>query len=256
MTLRRNLMFAARRWARLERHRKVGEIIERFDLAEAAGKRPGEVAAEARLRGEMARALLPEPRLLLADDRGWTETLVRQLRAASACPIVLVTGDLDLCCAAADNLAILSAGRIVQRGAPRQVLDQPESLEVARLLGIPNLFPGTIAALDPGHNSSRLELERFSLTGPTFAATSAAIACGWPSGPRTCAFTPAMPRRARTWSASSCCTRRTGGGGCAWGFPMAFSRTCRGTSSRGGRIIRIGRWSFHPRRCASFSSLF
>jgi hypothetical protein len=41
-----------------------------------------------------------------------------------------------------------------------------ESLEAARLLGISNLFPGTIAALDPGHNSSRLELERFSLTGP------------------------------------------------------------------------------------------
>lgn len=79
---------------------------------------------------------------------------------------MLVTGDLDLCCAAADNLAILSAGRIVQRVAPRQVLDQPESLYAARLLGIPNLFPGTIAALDPGHNSSRLELERFSLTGP------------------------------------------------------------------------------------------
>jgi molybdate transport system ATP-binding protein len=166
MTLRQNLLFAARRRPRLERHRKTGEMLERFQLTAAAGERPREIAAGERLRGEVARALAAEPKLLLADDRGWSEPLVNQMRAAAGCPILLVTDDFDLCCAAANELAILSAGRIAQRGTPRQVLERPESLDVARITGIPNLFAATIGALDPGHNRSRLEIENFSLEGP------------------------------------------------------------------------------------------
>jgi len=166
LTLRRNLLFAAHGRPRLDRHRKTGEMLERLQLTGAAGKRPGEMAPEERLRGEVARALLAEPKLLLADDRGWAEPLVNQMRAAAGCPILLVTDDFDLCCSAAGELAILNAGRIAQRGAPRQVLERPESLEVVRFLGIPNLFAATIGALDPGHNRSRLELERFALEGP------------------------------------------------------------------------------------------
>jgi len=61
---------------------------------------------------------------------------------------------------------VMDAGRILQRGAPRDVLDHPESVEVARLAGISNLLQGTIAALDPGRNTSRIDFERFSLNAP------------------------------------------------------------------------------------------
>src|SRR5262249_1370930 len=37
MTLRANLLFAADRLPRLERHRRVNEILERFELKEVAG---------------------------------------------------------------------------------------------------------------------------------------------------------------------------------------------------------------------------
>ena len=181
MTLRQNLLFAARRRPRLERHRKTGEMLERFQLTAAAGQHPREMAIEERLRGEVARALAAEPKLLLADDRAWSEPLVNQVRAAAGCPILLVTDDFDLCCAAASELVILNAGRIAQRGAPRQVLERPESLEVARITAIPNLFSATIGALDPGHNRSRLYLESFTY--------------GWRSGRRTCACTAEMSRR-------------------------------------------------------------
>ncbi len=39
-------------------------------------------------------------------------------------------------------------------------------MEAARLLGIRNLFPAEIVALDPGRNTCRLRLEDFELTGP------------------------------------------------------------------------------------------
>jgi len=170
MTLRQNLAFAARRWPRLERHRRVAEMLERFQLSDSAAIWPRHLDAYRRLLGGVARALVAEPKLLLLDDCGIDEGRLRQIRGATEAPIVMVSGSLDLCCAAADQMLVFDAGRILQRGAPRQVVDQPRSLEVARLLGIPNLFQATIAALDPGRNSSRLEFDHFALTGPYIPA--------------------------------------------------------------------------------------
>ena len=166
LTLEQNLKFAARRFPRLERHRRAAEALERFQLSAAAKTRPVGLTAAQRLRGAAARALAGSPKMLLLDDCGWEETLLREIRAGFAGPIVLVTRNLDLCCSLAATLVLLDSGRIVQRGAARDVLDQPDSVEAARLLGIPNLLQGTIAALDPGRNTSRIEFERFSLNAP------------------------------------------------------------------------------------------
>jgi molybdate transport system ATP-binding protein len=166
MTLEQNLKFAARRFPRLDRHRRVAETLERFQLTALAKTRPPELTAARKLRGAVARALVAEPKLLLLDDRGFDEAMLGEIRAACSAPIVLVTADLDFACAAAGTLVVMDAGRILQRGTPREVLDHPESIEVARLLGIPNLLPGTIAALDPGRKTSRIDFEHFSLNGP------------------------------------------------------------------------------------------
>jgi hypothetical protein len=45
-------------------------------------------------------------------------------------------------------------------------MERPESVEAARLAGISNLYPATVAALDPGRNQSRLECAGFALNGP------------------------------------------------------------------------------------------
>ncbi|MGA2268333.1 MAG: ABC transporter ATP-binding protein [Bryobacteraceae bacterium] len=166
MTLRQNLLFPAKRFPRLERHRRVAEMTERFQLSDSATLRPGEASPAQKLGCATARALIAEPKLLLIDERGLDEPLLQQIRAAFAGPILLATHDLDLICAVADVLIVIDGGRIVQCGAPRAVLDQPTSVEIARLLGIPNLFRGTIAALDPARDSSRLDFGQFALTGP------------------------------------------------------------------------------------------
>ena len=74
--------------------------------------------------------------------------------------------DIDLACAAASELILLDCGRIVQRGAPRLVLDQPATVEAARLTGYENLWQGTIASLDRAANASRLEFGGFALAVP------------------------------------------------------------------------------------------
>ena len=70
MTVRQNLLFAAARWARLERTKRVAEMLERFELADALEMRPRDLTPARRLRAEVARALITEPKVLLVDDRG------------------------------------------------------------------------------------------------------------------------------------------------------------------------------------------
>jgi len=177
MTIRQNLEFAADRHPRLERHRRVTEMLERFHLTDVSGRRPHEVSGGQKQRCSIARALIGSPRLLLLDEpargldaplRAELYALLRKIRAEFAIPILLVTHDLDECFELAEEMLILRDGRIVQSGAPREILEQPSSVEVARLLGISNLFEAEITALDPGRNTSRLKFHDQEIIGTYF----------------------------------------------------------------------------------------
>ena len=165
MTLRQNLAFAASA-GRLERHRRIAEMLERFGLTEAALRKPAELDSPQKTQAGFARALMAAPKLLLLDDLELSEPMFRQLQREFPGPVLLSSRDLDFCGAVAQQMLVLDAGRILQRGTPEEILDQPASVTVARLLGIPNLFECTIAGLDPGRNSSRLESPNFQLAGP------------------------------------------------------------------------------------------
>jgi molybdate transport system ATP-binding protein len=177
MTLRENLTFAVETRPRLERHRRVNEMLERFSLQHAAGRRPHEVSGGERQRCSIARALIGSPRVVLLDEpsqgldaplRGELYAALRQVRADFKAPMILVTHDLDECFELGDQMLILRNGKIVQSGTPGKILDQPANLDVARLLGRFNLLSAEIRALDPGRNTSRLKVGEFELDGPYF----------------------------------------------------------------------------------------
>jgi ABC-type sulfate/molybdate transport systems ATPase subunit len=163
LTLVQNLRFAAQRFPRLDRHRRVTEWLERFQLAAAVSMYPHQLSPQQKLAGALARMLVGEPKLLLLDDCGLSERLLLQIRALTAAPVLFATRDLDLCCAVASHMLLLDSGHVLQAGAPRAIVDRPAGIDAARLIGIPNLFEGRIAALDPFRNSSLIEFEHFSL---------------------------------------------------------------------------------------------
>jgi molybdate transport system ATP-binding protein len=175
MTLRQNLQFAAERLPRLERHRRVTEMLERFHLDEVAGRKPHELSGGQKQRTSIARALLAAPRILLLDEpaigldlplKSELYAAIRQVRSDFGTPVLLVTHDLNECFELADHMIVVREGRIAQSGPPLKVLDQPAGTDVATLLGMYNLLPVEIRTLDPGNNSSRLRFEEFDLTGP------------------------------------------------------------------------------------------
>lgn len=180
MSLRDNLAFGAARLPRLERVRRVNEMLERFGLAELAARRPHELSSGQQQCASIARALLSDPRILLLDEpaRGLDPVLragftaaVQQVRSIHRVPVLLVTHDVDEALELGEEMFVLDQGRLVQHGKPRDVVDRPANPHVARLLGRANILPAEVLALDPGRGLSRLRCqtslgEPFEIEGP------------------------------------------------------------------------------------------
>jgi polar amino acid transport system ATP-binding protein len=110
------------------------EILERFQLMEHAHKQPAQLSGGQRQRIAIARAVAIKPKLLLFDEptsaldpemTGEVLDLIEELREEGR-DFVLVTHQMGFAHRVADQIAILSQGRIVECGPPAQVLDQPK----------------------------------------------------------------------------------------------------------------------------------
>ena len=175
MTLRENLAFAAYSLPRLERHRRIAEQLERFKLAGMAGRYPHELSGGQKQRSSIARALIANPRIVLLDEpgrgldealRGELYTLIQELRDAVRIPILLVTHDPQECFALGDKVLVYDGGRISHSGSPAELMRNPGTADVARLLGGFNIFEAEVIALDPGRQTSQLRLLGADFAGP------------------------------------------------------------------------------------------
>jgi len=125
--------------------------LRRLGLDGLETRLPSELSGGQRQRVALARALSREPQLLLLDeplsalDAPVRNELRRHLRALQhelAATTVVVTHDAEEAALLADELLILDGGRLIQAGPTGDVLANPASASVARLLGIANIHTG------------------------------------------------------------------------------------------------------------------
>jgi len=175
MTLRENLAFAAHALPRLERHRRIAEQLERFRLTDMAGRYPHELSGGQKQRGSIARALIANPRIVLLDEpargldaalRTDLHLLIHELKDQLKIPVLLVTHDPEECLALAERVLVFENGRIVHRGSPDELLQNPGTVEAARLLGGFTIYEAEVVSLDPGRQTSVLRLLGEELRGP------------------------------------------------------------------------------------------
>jgi thiamine transport system ATP-binding protein len=146
------------RMRREPRHRIAGKVAGLLSLVGLpdAGPRPiAELSGGEQQRIALARALAPEPRLLMLDeplgqlDRTLRERLVtelRQLFVRLGTTVLAVTHDQGEAFALADRVVIMRDGRIAQDGSPQDVWQHPGSEFVARFLGFANVARAKITA--------------------------------------------------------------------------------------------------------------
>jgi oligopeptide/dipeptide ABC transporter ATP-binding protein len=95
---------------------------------------PHQFSGGMRQRIAIAGALICRPKLLIADEpttaldvtvQAGVIGLLERLQRESGLSVVLITHDLGVMSAAADRLTVMYAGRIVESGTTRRVLQQP-----------------------------------------------------------------------------------------------------------------------------------
>jgi polar amino acid transport system ATP-binding protein len=119
--------------SKVEARRIAEEILARFQLIEHATKQPFQLSGGQRQR--IARAISIRPKLLLFDEptsaldpEMTAEVLevIEELREEGR-DFVLVTHQMGFAKRVADQVALLSNGKIVEYGPPAQILDDPKS---------------------------------------------------------------------------------------------------------------------------------
>jgi oligopeptide/dipeptide ABC transporter ATP-binding protein len=163
MTLRENLAFAAERRPRLERHRRVNDMLEKFRLEDAAGRRPHELSGGQRQRIVIAMALLPQPELIIADEPTTAldvtvqaqilRLLHREVKRRQV-SVLFTTHDLGTAWEICDRVVVMYAGQDVEAAPTPAFFAAPRHPYTSKLLeslprtdGVAQDIPGEIPSL-------------------------------------------------------------------------------------------------------------
>ena len=149
LTVRGNVGFGLR--ARAERRRREDEVMARLGIEAFAERFPRELSGGQRQRVALGRALATDPALLLLDeplsalDLPLRQALRDELRSVLTdwgIAAVLVTHDLTEAYRLGDRIVVYEEGRVIQAAPRAELLWQPSSRSVARIMGIRNLVQG------------------------------------------------------------------------------------------------------------------
>lgn len=137
--------------------RRVAELVELMRLTGLEDRFPHELSGGQKQRTALARTLATSPRVLLLDEPfSALDYQVREklrsdlLNIHKLYPIttVLVTHDLEEAFMLGKRVSVINNGKIEQTGSREDVFYRPRTRNVARFMGVKNIFSGTVAGFD------------------------------------------------------------------------------------------------------------
>ncbi len=155
LTVEKNISFGLDRLSNKERDRRVKEMLHLMGLEGDAKKFPHEISGGQQQRVSLARALAPNPELLLLDEpfSNLDETLrerlcsdIRNILKKLGTSAVLVTHDQREAFAMGDIIGVMRQGTIEQWDSPYALYHRPKTRYVADFVGEGVLLQGRITA--------------------------------------------------------------------------------------------------------------
>ncbi|TFE28162.1 sulfate/molybdate ABC transporter ATP-binding protein [Cohnella luojiensis] len=146
MTVEENISFGleVKKWPKAKIKARVSELVELTGLSGLEKRYPHQLSGGQRQRVAFARALAPEPQLLLLDEpfaaidakirhelRSWLRDMIDRLGITS----IFVTHDQDEAIEVADQIMIINKGCLEQKGTPWEIYKNPQSPFVAGFIG-------------------------------------------------------------------------------------------------------------------------
>jgi thiamine transport system ATP-binding protein len=152
MNVSQNILFGLRmRDIPVEaQQRRLQEVLKLVGLVGFEKRDVTQLSGGERQRVALARSLAPSPRLLMLDeplgslDAALRERLIVDLHGIirqTGLTALYVTHDQKEAFAIADRIAVMNAGKIEQVDTPQTIYRQPQTVFVARFLGLNNIIP-------------------------------------------------------------------------------------------------------------------
>jgi iron(III) transport system ATP-binding protein len=159
-----------------EIERRVLEALALVGMDALARRSATRLSGGQQQRVALARALVRRPKLLLLDEplsnldaklRQEMRHELRELVKRLSMTTLYVTHDQHEAFSLADRVALMTQGRIVQEGRPREIYDRPGSAFIASFLGNANLLHGEVAASSPAGLAVRIGAQSAVLELPS-----------------------------------------------------------------------------------------
>lgn len=151
LTVQQNIEFGLRGRPRGEAQARAAMLLALTKLTAMADRYPHMLSGGEQQRAALARALAPEPSILLMDEpfsnldrdlreRVRTDTIA--LLRATHTTAVIVTHEPEEALSIGDQIVLMRSGRIVQSGAGRDLHDRPADRYAAEFFSTFNRVPG------------------------------------------------------------------------------------------------------------------
>lgn len=135
--------------------RTVDRALELVRLTALSDRKPQELSGGQQQRVALARALAPEPEVLLLDEplsaldlklRKEMQSELKRLQLELGITFIFVTHDQEEALTMSDRIGVMSAGRLLQVGPPREIYNHPVNRFVADFIGETNFIPAEVRA--------------------------------------------------------------------------------------------------------------
>jgi iron(III) transport system ATP-binding protein len=136
-----------------ERRDRAMEALKLVQLDHLADRDAPYLSGGQQQRVALARSLVVRPKLLLLDEplsnldaklREEMRFEIKELTSRLGISTIYVTHDQAEALSMSDQIAVMSGGKILQRGTPREIYLEPTSASVARIVGNVNVLQGTV----------------------------------------------------------------------------------------------------------------
>jgi ABC-2 type transport system ATP-binding protein len=133
LTVRQNLAFYGRLYGVKDLGVRVVEIAERMQIAQFLDRPSGKLSAGQKTRVALAKALINRPDVLLLDEptasldpdtADWVRSYLKEYQGETHATILLASHNMSEVERLCDDVILLQAGRVFERGSPRELIER------------------------------------------------------------------------------------------------------------------------------------